>query len=394
MRPIFKPKPSDASSPKARPVSRPISRTSQSDKTPKIRELVQSLNSTSQSARTSWLFFVSFQAHLFVAVASVTHTDLLLNSAIKLPLLQIEIPLGSFFLVTPVLLILTHFRVLLHHAILKRKAQALDKLIGTDDSAEIQRLRLEVSSYFFTQNEVGPRRSLILRFLLNAMAFFTINLLPSLLLVYFQITFLSAHDTIATLLHRLYVLVDVIILLLIGFSTFARATGRAFADSFGIKLPGLSGAASFVVIFFSLCVATLPSGVQGVSDLDVVMTRLWPVKVPATWGGWSCTNAEDRCAFIVTALLFEQPIDFVSSRRPGFSRSLVVTEKSVVPNATLGAVAKIGLRGRDLRYATFDRSDLRGADFTAADLTGASLVGADLREAVFGCAIRGKKRSP
>ena len=34
----------------------------------------------------------------------------------------------------------------------------------------------------------------------------------------------------------------------------------------------------------------------------------------------------------------------------------------------------ISLRGRDLKYASFDRSDLRRADMTDADLTGASMV--------------------
>lgn len=49
----------------------------------------------------------------------------------------------------------------------------------------------------------------------------------------------------------------------------------------------------------------------------------------------------------------------------------------------------MSLRGRDLRYGTFDRSDLQRADFIAADLSGASFRGADLRNVTFDCANRG-----
>jgi uncharacterized protein YjbI with pentapeptide repeats len=44
------------------------------------------------------------------------------------------------------------------------------------------------------------------------------------------------------------------------------------------------------------------------------------------------------------------------------------------------------LRGRDLRFARFDRSDLHQADLTGANLDGASLVGTDLRGVWMSCA--------
>lgn len=351
------------------------------------RELLHALNSTSQSARTSWLFFVSFMAYLFVAVASVTHTDLLLDSPVKLPLLQIEIPLGSFFLVTPLLLILTHFGVLLHHAILRSKATAFnDSLVG-DESGDPRshNIRLEVSSYFFSQNEAGPPKGILLVYLLNAMTFLTLNALPLLLLLYFQITFLPVHNSTATWLHRAYLGLDILILLAIGFSSVIRWKWGAIWSGSNLKMPTLSVAFFAITSAFSLCIATLPSGTAGWPDLDMAMTSIWPTSMPFNKDFRRCNPTSDRCAFGLTAFIFEQPVDYVSSRRPGFSRSLVVTEK------TVGGSPKASLRGRDLRYATFDRSHFQGADFTAADLTGASLKRADLKDAIFGCAVRGKK---
>jgi uncharacterized protein YjbI with pentapeptide repeats len=361
----------------------------------KLRELLKSLNGTAQSARTSWLFFVSFMAYLFVAVASVTHFDLLTNSGTKLPLLQIEIPLGSFFLVSPLLLILTHYGVLLHHAVLQRKARALNSSLSRAENGATRdhEIRLEISSYFFAQDEVGPRRSFILGTLLNAMALLTLNILPLLLLLYFQVTYLPAHDAAATWLHRAYVMVDVVVLTLIACSSITEWRLWGLFDQLSIKNPSFSIVSCVLAIFFSLCVATLPSGSFGYADLDDTMSSLLPTKVPFDRNGGRCVTSEaQRCAFWLTSFLFEQPVDYVSSRRPAFSRSLVVTEKAAVdPGNT--TTPKLSLRGRDLRYATFDRSDLRNADLTAADMSGASLHGTDLRGAIFGCAVRGKKLS-
>ena len=45
----------------------------------------------------------------------------------------------------------------------------------------------------------------------------------------------------------------------------------------------------------------------------------------------------------------------------------------------------LSLRGRDLRFARLDRTDLHQADMTGANLDGASFIGADLRAVWMGC---------
>ena len=57
-----------------------------------------------------------------------------------------------------------------------------------------------------------------------------------------------------------------------------------------------------------------------------------------------------------------------------------MVDKDVTPGEP-----SINLRGRDLRFARLDRTDLHQADMTGANLEGASLVGADLRGAWIGC---------
>ncbi len=365
------------------------------------RELLKALNSTAQSARKSWLVFITLMAYLFVATASVTHIDLLLNTPVKLPLLQIEVALYSFFLVAPALFILVHFGVLLHHAMLARKAGALTSFLRKQEDVEkrIHPLRMEVSSYFFAQNMVGPELNNALRFLLRAMSFLTLILIPLCLLLYFQLAFLPAHDELMTTVHRLYVFMDICVLLFIGSALHSPGLDapinpfqivRTHPRHFIVVLSTAS-----LILFSSICIATLPSreDFEGI-NLDRLMTSLWPTKVPFDWNNQICREWRgDRCAFWLAASLLEQRIDYVSGRSGLFSRNLVVTDRQVLlqKQAARGDVPRISLRGRDLRYATFDRSDLRNVDFTAADLSGASLKSTDLRNAVFGCAIKGKK---
>jgi uncharacterized protein YjbI with pentapeptide repeats len=70
-----------------------------------------------------------------------------------------------------------------------------------------------------------------------------------------------------------------------------------------------------------------------------------------------------------------------------FYRNLNVTDLDlVVDKDVVGDEPSLNLRGRDLRFARLDRTDLHQADFTGADLEGASFVGADLRKVTMQCA--------
>jgi uncharacterized protein YjbI with pentapeptide repeats len=68
-----------------------------------------------------------------------------------------------------------------------------------------------------------------------------------------------------------------------------------------------------------------------------------------------------------------------------FRRNLVVTDSDLLGEDN-SEKTTLRLRGRDLRYAKLDRTDLSGADLTGASLDGASLIGANLEKASLNCA--------
>jgi hypothetical protein len=125
--------------------------------------LLEAVNRSSDSANAAWLIYIGLMSYLLITVAGITHKDLLLNSDIPLPILQVKIELTRFFLFAPILLVLIHIGVICQLVLLARKtlefASAVRLLETTDQRTHP--LRLELDNFFFVQALAGPERSLI-----------------------------------------------------------------------------------------------------------------------------------------------------------------------------------------------------------------------------------------
>lgn len=343
-----------------------------------LAELLHDVNISSTAARNAWLLFLALMAYFFIALAGVSHKDLLLETPIELPLLQVAIPQRSFFLFGPLILVLVHFGLLLQHVMLSRKLREFHSRLSNHEGQGLfrqHRFRVQLSSYTYAQAVAGPYRSPLIAGFLKAMTWITLGLLPFLLLLDFQVTYLPHHDAWVTGLHRFYMVMEFLILLIFG--VFLRFPEKGFWA--GLFTNIIRHPANFLVtltmavsaLAFSFLVATIPD-----EPLDRLAAPFWPVTVP--YG--APANQAGRVAFLPTAVLFEGQTDVIRGRPSSpFSRNLVVINTAVVPYLEPDAEGiSISLRGRDLKYGTFDRSDLRRSDMTGADLTGASFVATGL----------------
>src|SRR6476620_7435808 len=93
-----------------------------------VGELQRALNDEAGKASIQWTTFVLFQLYLAIAFGSVTHRDLFLETPIKLPLLNVDLPLVGFFVVAPTVLVIFHFFVVLQLLGLADKAKDFDRL--------------------------------------------------------------------------------------------------------------------------------------------------------------------------------------------------------------------------------------------------------------------------
>lgn len=353
------------------------------------RLLIEAVNSASIAARTAWLGFLALTAYLFIAIAGIGHTDLLTNAPVALPLLQVNISLDQFFLFAPLVYVFFHFGVLVQHVALAQKIELLNGFFERQEvieGFETHPGRFELHPYFITQAVAGPSRGSLIGLMLDYMTWMSLAIIPIVLLLYFQTAFLPYHDHNSTWAHRAFLLADLGLISLTGvyFAAPLRPFWSAILFSileFPLRIL-ISLLVNVAAVFFSFLIATIPD-----SDLDKFAAQAlkWSKPLPGV----------ERSAFVPTAFLFEGEVDQVTGQNSAlFSRNLIVTDADLVPeDKGQNGEVSLNLRGRDLRYATLDRSDLHGADLTGATLReaslsgirlqGAQLVGADLRGAKF-----------
>ena len=126
-----------------------------------------------------WLSYLFLFFYLFIAVAAVTHRDLLFENPVKLPFLDVELSLYGFFVLGPLLFLVLQAYVLLHFTMLAAKVgvfhHELRAQISDDDTRT--RLRRQLPSNIFVQYLAGPyeMRTGIMGFMLRLIAVISLS---------------------------------------------------------------------------------------------------------------------------------------------------------------------------------------------------------------------------
>lgn len=342
--------------------------------------LLEAVNASSNTAHGAWLIFLALMTYLMIAVAGVTHADLLRETPVSLPILQVSIQLSQFFQFAPVILVLLHLGLVSQLALLARKTLEFDHALRLLESSDRRThpLRLEIDNFFFVQAVAGPERSSIMSAFLHAMSWLTLVVLPVVLILYIQVVFLPYHDVAITWSHRIAVLTDITMLALIGVflmraeTSFPQAfvrTGAAHPVRFVLTVIVLG-----LISMFSLFAATVPG-----EALDRISRNALGVRHD--------DNGERgqryQGGFVLPFIGGRGDVKLFGM----FTRNLVVTDTDLVADKEVtDGEPTLKLRNRDLRFARLDRSDLHQADLTGADVSDASFVGADLRGVWLQCA--------
>jgi uncharacterized protein YjbI with pentapeptide repeats len=351
-----------------------------------VGELQKALSDASAKAAVLWTTFVTFQLYLAIAFGSVTHRNLFLEDPIKLPLLNVDLPLVGFFVVAPIVLVIFHFYVLLQLLALTKKANHYDTILTEEAplASDRQYLRHRLDSFFVLQLLAGPteQRTGVSGFSLRLIFWITLVGAPLLILLQGQLTFLPYHREPVVWLQRATIFIDVVIIwyfwgrIRIGD---ASPWGRTVSKALWIPRKVLT----FCVLAFSIMIATFPGE-------WAYRTLTYRCEAPALLQD----DPTKKRVISLHELLFAGAIDEVTSR-PGslFSNLLVLNDQSFVDHDKLDKLdISRSFRGRDLRQAVLNGADLRKADFRGAMLDGATIERAKLQKARFGCATVGQAR--
>ena len=362
-----------------------------------IKKAVEDAASVSGGLWLSYLFVLSYIA---IAAGAVTHEDLLLVRPVKLPFLNVELPLLAFFALAPFAVLIIHAYALMHFIMLGKKASHFhnelrrqfpdsetkpQKSGAVPDGAhkEIRdKLRRLLPSNIFVQILAGPPelRTDIFGSMLKLIAVTTLVVFPILLLLLLQIQFLPFHDVTITWAQRGTLFLDIVLLWLLRPPILADLSvdgaGRSLLFAGGLRGLGLGLAVvmSLLALWFSTVVATIPDEwpETALARLDRSQWRLADVAVVSTHG-----------------LLFAGEVDETTRRRKSlFSNTLVLPGFNLYEALKIDDPKKLtwkehlfDLRGRHLEGAVFTGANLAKADLSGAYLEDASFDTAQLQGA-------------
>jgi uncharacterized protein YjbI with pentapeptide repeats len=176
-----------------------------------IEQLLESANSASQTVAALHVAFLAFVAYLGVIVWGTSHEDLLRISPVKLPILDVELPLTAFYNFVPWMVVLLHFNLMMQLELLSCKLWNLDR--DLPDTIDGQQVRDRLFIFPFTHLIAGRTGVLLIRWLLSLVVGITVIALPLFMLLAAQIRFLPFHDEAITWSQRLAVWIDAAMLL-------------------------------------------------------------------------------------------------------------------------------------------------------------------------------------
>jgi uncharacterized protein YjbI with pentapeptide repeats len=357
-----------------------------------VEALESAVNDSATRVSTIWISFLIFSLYLLIASTTVTQRQLLLAEPVKLPILNIDLPLWGFFFLAPILFVILHAYVLLQVVLLGRTAAAYNAAlarVGLSPEENVS-LRQRLANTLFAQIFAGsPReREGWLGWLLKAMAWITLAIAPILILLAFQFSFLAYHSHIATWTHRLLILFELAALFLIW--PLALDAQKDF------KWPqigtGLKRTAALAWLLFGWKERQRdewPWHRQQVAPLATCLLFIIVSFLIATFPGEPHINllADRPSSTVECEKWFSKRFDHVVLRlTDGFDSEKLAkfiedTSKRNLSDFDGGRTINLG--GRDLNCSNLSLSDFRRADFSGASLIGADLGSADMDGATF-----------
>lgn len=354
--------------------------------------LLDSANDTAKLVRSVHLTFMLVMAYIAIIIGSTTDVQLLKLSPVTLPLLNVKLPILEFYVLTPWLLLLLHFNLLLQSYLLARKLHLFNATLDKCNDEAAVSMRDRLFTFALSQNIVGLHHSSLMRFFLNSIIVFSIVIVPLVLLTWAQVRFIPYHSEAITWSHRVVILLDCLLLWIIWpMIILPEDKLKQWVVQNMLLIKKLLGK-STVTILAKDKISLRGRGQRSLLISSVSMLFIsWLVAVQPSHND----KGEKVNQFILTKILFELP------GKP-FRQDIYIENKILLkgePSAKIEAALKgdnrdekikvlkevvgLSLEGRDLRFATFEKCVMPKVIMANAMLQGAKLNNSFLHEANF-----------
>jgi uncharacterized protein YjbI with pentapeptide repeats len=356
-----------------------------------IPDLLKAVNEASGKAFALWITFLTVAIYLAISIGTTTHLQLLLAGPVKLPLLGVDMPLFAFYGFAPPMFVVLHLYVLMQLYLLARLLRRFDDDLRAADMIEQDRWRVrdQLDKFAFTQFLIGAPQNGIVRLFLLAVVWLSFVVGPVLLLLGFQLRFLPYHSIEVTYVHRVALLLDLLMLLLLWPKISRRTTEPV---RHWRALAGIGAVILITVLLggFSAFVATVPGELL---DQPPLRNWDWPLfeKNLALANERFVERDEDKLKKLAVTLLLARR-DLRGAWLPDTDLRKADLQRANLSGAEL---IRANLSSAHLGFADLTRADLIDADLSDADLFGTGLTGANLIRAnleqskLFGANLRG-----
>jgi hypothetical protein len=239
--------------------------THKDEKTDDLEAIKKAVDDAASVGGGLWLSYLGFLFYLAIAAGAVTHADLFLENPVKLPFLNVDLPLLAFFFVAPILFVIVHAYTLVHLVMLTEKAkrfhEAAHDAKRNIDPTRRENLQWQLPSNIFTQFLAGPSklRGGLFGLALRAIAWITLVIAPILLLLLMQIQFLAFHSSFIAWTQRLALVVDFALIWWLWGKILSVREVDGTQRNWTHRMWSAAGLAlSLAVVLFSGAVATFP----------------------------------------------------------------------------------------------------------------------------------------
>ena len=235
-------------------------------------KLLASVNETARIARTSLLFFLVVALYLLIIVGTTTDLMLLRGEIVALPLMEVGVPVVAFYIVAPLIFLLLHSNLLLR---LSQLAETVNRWKNPDE------LKDEHSPLVFPLDFARLLSDGKPRWALYAVVVTQIYILPIVVLLTLQMSFLAYQAPFITFWHQLIVTTDLVLLFLSVCFVIGTREGRKVECSYVLKmlfrmwgrvfLVDLVLISAGLVLILAWTIAVVPNSLQETMGIFVAM---------------------------------------------------------------------------------------------------------------------------
>lgn len=351
------------------------------------KDTLSALNAEASISRNVWIAFNLALFVIAITTQNISHADFLIGRSLKLPIVDLGVPIFYFAVAAPTFVLIIHIAILLEHSILASKTLELNRALLRPPFNDSERdwARDQISAYFPVQNALAGHANYVLRNGLRFIGWFTLEIFPLLTLLLLQFQFLVYQNAAITFWQRAIIISDAVFVLC--FNAISRNPDLSMKKAWA----SLWANDKFVCIR-SVAMTTLVISISwmvavGLEEMNHNLN--FSDQLDHLTGDYLFGGKIERFGGIHMALfhrgLVLQKMDLKQLEMPNIE-TLDISERNFIQADFTGAkMEKVNFSGANISNASFAASDMQGSQFDYVVAIGTDFSGADLQKTVWGC---------